>query len=1545
MIFRTVLPDTNRTSNLCGLPPPHLTHKKGFRGGPPVVAAFIATVTALIIPLPRLAHAQSRTEQAAVEKARSLESRGLTDLAAQTWHQVLLSQPNNTEALTALAQAARRQGNDAEAARYVQRLRQINPNNPQIATIESTVTSKVHDARRAQAEALAASRDYVGAMQIYRQLYGDNPPSDSALEYYETEAGTEAGRSHAIAGLRSLAKLHPGEERYQATLGRVLTYNPRTRAEGERILQQPPQNAEAQAALRQALQWDAQNPGSAGTIKRYLNLHPDAELAQDLQQTQTRQKQRPRGPAGNSTEQAAYAALAADDVSGAERGFRAVLERDPANARSLAGLGFVHMKQANFTQAVSDFEAARRNGSKDPAVDTALDTAHFWLIMAEGAKALDGFQVDLAAQRYRQALTMRPSSPEALAALAGTLVRARQSAEAAEIYARWVRVQPNSTQAWHGLFTAEVQAGQTREALELARRFPPDVDTTLAADPAYLLALAEAYRTVGDDATCQQILEQALNLPFPEGGRRMSPDLQMQYAAVLAANGHQEQAASLYDQVAAELLAQQATTPSNDLELQIAGVERQRNHLQAAATFYRRVLASDPHRADAWKGLLSTLHQSGADAQALAEAASIPSQTHRELSGDDDYLLTLSAIYSATGHPRWTIATLARLRARYAAQHQPAPIDVDIQSSWLLFSSGDEPDLYSTLMRLGGRDDLLDGQRRQVQSIWAAWSLRRAAQSTAAGNTRNAIKILNAARDALGGNPAVSSSLAGGYLTAGDAPAALAIYRSLDLTSAEDYQGAVRAALAMKDLKLAESWLRQGLEIYRRDGGLLGLAAQFEQARGDNGRAREYWKASLAVSPDTGAGDRLAHTLLTPVAGPRDKGRLLSGDKLASLLGADADWASRTNVLPGEADTARGMFAEASDPYPDAPPVGRRGERLGDYGPAIGRAQANYDSPPAVGASSLQTATTATTSRLTPVYPAIVTRRRRHLVRRNQVPAPVPQPAPVAQTAPLRSTRTGAGLAVDSVVDEGRWHVAREALSVAGSQSDPMPLNVNLNRAGANPEFSQRELFNRDAGGKLTLRYASAVQEGAPQQPQRAAPPQEIPREVPQAPREVPQAPREVPQAPREVPKGPREAPQTPGLTDQQLIDSELPPLRGNYVPSAPSQNANQEAREQIEAIDGGLSAWVGGTGAVRHRSGTAGYDKLTALEVPFEASTRIGMNARLTGIISPVILDNGLADGTSALMLGTAAVGAKPAQQYGDGVAEEVQLTAFNFAARVGQTPNGFLVNNITGGVRWRPLGGPLTFVFSRDGSKETQLAYSGMRDPGSATATFAGNIWGGVMINAGDVQIAHGSALSGFYAGVGGQYITGRHVLINNRFHGNAGAYWRLLTRPNYGSLVLEADFFDMHYAHNIRYFTYGQGGYFSPQAYTLAAVPLTWAGHYGSALHYKVRGSVGVQAFHEDSEPFYPLDAKLQAAAGNPLEPILSTVGANYDLQGEIAYRVQDHWYIGGFVDASNTRDYLSQSGGFFVRYLFRPQPELEAGPIGAFPRDGFRPVLVP
>ncbi len=104
-------------------------------------------------------------------------------------------------------------------------------------------------------------------MRIYKQLYGDHPPDgDIALAYYQTLYGTSNGKEEAIAGMRALAGRNPGDPRFVVGLGIMLTYDPKTRAEGIRVLKEHEKDPGAQSALRQALVWEAANPTSAGRV-------------------------------------------------------------------------------------------------------------------------------------------------------------------------------------------------------------------------------------------------------------------------------------------------------------------------------------------------------------------------------------------------------------------------------------------------------------------------------------------------------------------------------------------------------------------------------------------------------------------------------------------------------------------------------------------------------------------------------------------------------------------------------------------------------------------------------------------------------------------------------------------------------------------------------------------------------------------------------------------------------------------------------------------------------------------------------------------------------------------------------------------------------------------------------------------------------------------------------------------------------------------------------------------------------------------------------
>ncbi len=72
------------------------------------------------------------------------------------------------------------------------------------------------------------------------------PTATSRLAYYQTLYGTASGKQEAIAGMRGLAERNPGDPRYAVQLGIMLTYDPRTRAEGIRILRAHPNDPDAQ---------------------------------------------------------------------------------------------------------------------------------------------------------------------------------------------------------------------------------------------------------------------------------------------------------------------------------------------------------------------------------------------------------------------------------------------------------------------------------------------------------------------------------------------------------------------------------------------------------------------------------------------------------------------------------------------------------------------------------------------------------------------------------------------------------------------------------------------------------------------------------------------------------------------------------------------------------------------------------------------------------------------------------------------------------------------------------------------------------------------------------------------------------------------------------------------------------------------------------------------------------------------------------------------------------------------------------------------------
>ncbi len=1675
-----------------------------------------------------------KTRQALIGNAHALENRGRPDMAVQVWQQVLFSDAKNAEALAGLARDYKLLGKTDEANAALDRLRSAYPNDPNIARIQALSSVSAQSDQLRQAGDLARAGKNDDAMRAYRALYGDHPPDgDIAMAYYQTLYGATGGKQPAITGMRGLMQRNPGDPRYAIALGKMLTYDPGTRAEGVRILMSRQSDPDAAEALRQALVWESDNPNSAGQLRDYLKTHPnDTELAAKLKDNEQKLAQMNSGIARTPEERAAFAALNAKKLPEAEQRFNAILQKDPKNGRAAAGMGFLRMQQSNFGGAVSYLSQAEQNGFRDKTVTDALATSRFWFTMGEASQAVDENQLELADSKYKQALSMRANSPEALNGLAGLYMKEEQYGQAAEIYSSLLKVQPKNTDAWRGLFLSYARDGQNDKALSLAGQFPPAVKTSLDRDPDYLSTLAALYNASGRPADAERVLNQALQLPFPAQGANFKADTLLQYAGILMSAKRYSQAAALYTQIlqenatnlsawmglvsahhtlgqdetaiadvekmppvvyeqalndagflsmlgsiyqqagrndiaqqllerAGKLQAVSGTQASIQMQMQLAAIYLQRNNTDQAYAIYRQILLAHPENADAWKGLIAALQVTGHTNEALQQISYIPPAVRVKLEADPQFVQTEASLYAATGDAARATDNMNRLAAYYARLGQPMPADLAIQNAWVLYNTKNERALYPALMRLGGRSDLTVAQREQVQTIWASWSVQRAGTAFDAGNNERAVAILEAASAAFPDNVTVKRVLAGGYLRVGNSKASLAIYKSLsnEDASAADFQGAVSAALAANDKAQAEEWLRQALERYPNDYRVLGAAARFEQARGDNQRAAEYWRAALASLPPGSPTDRLAHELAYPDADTKARKASTATD-LARLLNPDDEQFARTIQLPplpsygadpylGKApvvlpDSAyqaaqgtgvpavtqvpvpaataptqspattpdssqtvrkhRQKFATSSLPAPSAyqgqstPPSS--GQTLGTYAPSAPVAAPMQTVPPSGAPSApIMPPSTAPAQPSQPLYlpgqsappsqPASAP-----LIPQAMGPTPrdydlqtglklsdpeqqaaerlkMPQTTSVAQVdaqieAPIRPIEN-VPLTLPSVALPVK-PVTQDAVATNAASMEPVQYTPSAQDAATGAYSAPRQT--------QTPKPAPATTEPA-QQPAPKKKHKKTPAAAP-ATQTVPTLATAPAEASQQMPAAaPAQQGTSPGISDQELQQQNLPPLRGPWirVQRQPQPvDPRTEVERQLQSLESSYSAWLGGTGLVNYRSGNLGYDRLTALEAPFEASVAFGYTGRLTFIAKPVFLDSGQADGTAVIRvqestnsgtqlvnipepLGTdintgpngttGATGTPPPQQNASGVGGEVQLAYPHWSIAAGYSPYGFLVSNWTARGLWKPGGGPFTITASRDPVKETQLSYGGLRDPGSASLGYPGNIWGAVMSNEGNIQYSRGDSISGYYVSLGGRYLNGYHTQSNTRFDGTGGAYWRVYTLPEYGSLSLGANFFGMHYAHNQSAYTYGMGGYFSPQFYFLANIPFTWTGHYGTRLHYEINGGIGIQAFQEDKTPLFPLaDQKpLLVSLNNAALPALTTVGANYSFRAAVAHQLGQHWFVGGFLSANNTSNYNAVSAGFSVHYLFRAQPSTVTTPTGLFPTDGLRPFSVP
>lgn len=211
---------------------------------------------------------------------------------------------------------------------------------------------------------------------------------------------------------------------------------------------------------------------------------------------------------------------------------------------------------------------------------------------------------------------------------------------------------------------------------------------------------------------------------------------------------------------------------------------------------------------------------------------------------------------------------------------------------------------------------------------------------------------------------------------------------------------------------------------------------------------------------------------------------------------------------------------------------------------------------------------------------------------------------------------------------------------------------------------------------------------------------------------------------------------------------------------------------------------------------------------------------------------------------------------------------------------------------------------------------------------------------------------------AGAQLQWLTGMNVLRNFGGSGDVSAAYDLKLR-HFDYFSVGPAFHYLGYDRNENFFTWGQGGYYSPQSSLSGGVALQWLSQEGR--HWQWQGNVetGWNVSHQSSVPCFPsplpdgLENVLQADVGSADAADAKadfasagglTCAGSHD-QGPYAHlrlaatlRLSSRWQAGVFGDANVTPGRDKQFAALaFLRYFFAPRAAVFSRDVARSPRD--------
>lgn len=375
------------------------------------------------------------------------------------------------------------------------------------------------------------------------------------------------------------------------------------------------------------------------------------------------------------------------------------------------------------------------------------------------------------------------------------------------------------------------------------------------------------------------------------------------------------------------------------------------------------------------------------------------------------------------------------------------------------------------------------------------------------------------------------------------------------------------------------------------------------------------------------------------------------------------------------------------------------------------------------------------------------------------------------------------------------------------------------------------------------------------------------------------------------------------------------PPLQIQQ-PEVNLENLHSEIQVETQRVRAAAGIKLRPEFTMRSRQGEPGRHALFELTAPSRLEFPNPWGT-LSLQITPIHLSAGrlvLEGDPDELPFGTVEDGTGERDISAEGVALGVGYKHRNWQLDLGVTPVNFARSEVVGGLSCKFTFRDIALILeaSRRAVEESVLSFAGVTDPGT------GQVWGAVVKQGGALTLRHDGRGTRSYAVLDYNYLTGKDVKQNHSLTAHLGIRWEL---RNSISTHLETGIAAsaMAFERNLSEFSYGHGGYFSPQRFVHFGLPINWQGSF-QAMTWRLDLEPGVTWFQLDEAPYYPLSS---SEIFDPAARYKSreSLGLGVDGVLELSYALTPQISFGSRAELHTGDDHREICAGAYLRFALK------------------------